>query len=75
LQWLSAFATPDTTAYRIQPGRGFEEAAAVFEADFAGVRVRDGWAPYRQFTAAQSSRQRRRKAEHVVRRATCLFAR
>jgi transposase len=52
LQWLWAFATPTTTVYRIQPGRGFEEAAAVLGADFAGVLVRDGWAPYRQFTAA-----------------------
>jgi transposase len=52
LQWLWAFATPDTTVYRIQPGRGFEEAAAVLGVDFAGVLVRDGWAPYRQFTAA-----------------------
>jgi transposase len=52
LQWLWVFATPATTVYRIQPGRGFEEAAAVLGADFAGVLVRDGWAPYRQFTAA-----------------------
>jgi len=52
LRWLWVFATPNTTVYRIQPGRGFEEAAAVLGADFAGVLVRDGWAPYRQFTAA-----------------------
>jgi transposase len=52
LQWLWAFATPEATVYRIQPGRGFDEAAAVLGADFAGVLVRDGWAPYRQFTAA-----------------------
>jgi transposase len=52
LQWLWAFATPTTTVYRIQPGRGFDEAAAVLGADFAGILVRDGWAPYRQFTAA-----------------------
>jgi transposase len=52
LQWLWVFATPDTTVYCIQPGRGFEEAAAVLGADFDGVLVRDGWAPYRQFTAA-----------------------
>ena len=52
LQWLWAFATPTTTVYRIQPGRGFAEAADVLGADFAGVLVRDGWAPYRQFTAA-----------------------
>ncbi len=52
LQWLWTFATPDTTVYRIQPGRGFDEAAAVLGGDFAGVLVRDGWAPYRRFTAA-----------------------
>jgi len=52
LQWLWAFATSDTTVYRIQPGRGFEEAATVLGADFPGVLVRDGWAPYRQFAAA-----------------------
>jgi transposase len=52
LQWLWAFATPDTTVYRIQPGRGFEEAAAVLGVDYGGVIVRDGWAPYRKFTQA-----------------------
>lgn len=52
LQWLWAFATRDTTIYRIQPGRGFDEAAAVLGSDFAGVLVRDGWAPYRQFIEA-----------------------
>jgi transposase len=52
LQWRWAFATSDTTVYRIQAGRGFAEAAAVLGADFDGVLVRDGWAPYRQFSAA-----------------------
>ena len=52
LQWLWAYVTPDTTVYRIQPGRGFEEAAAVLGADFRGILVRDGWAPYRRFTQA-----------------------
>lgn len=52
LQWLWAYATPDTTVYRIQAGRGFDEAATVLGADFAGVLIRDGWAPYRQFTEA-----------------------
>lgn len=52
LEWLWAFATPDTTVYAILPGRGFEEAAEVLGADYAGVLVRDGWAPYRRFTAA-----------------------
>jgi transposase len=52
LQWLWGFATPDPTVYAIQPGRGFEEAAAVLGANFDGVLVRDGWAPYRRFTHA-----------------------
>ena len=50
--WLWAFATPETTIYAIQPGRGFLQAAAILGADYAGVLVRDGWAPYRRFTAA-----------------------
>jgi transposase len=50
--WLWAFATPDTTTYAIEDGRGFAQAARMLGADYAGVLVRDGWAPYRQFTAA-----------------------
>ena len=50
--WLWAFATPETTVYAIQPGRGFTQAAGILGAEYAGVLVRDGWAPYRQFTAA-----------------------
>jgi len=52
LQWLWTVATPDTTVYAIQPGRGFDEAAALLGADYDGVIVRDGWAPYRKFTQA-----------------------
>jgi transposase len=52
LQWLWAAATPDTTVYAIQPGRGFAEAANLLGANFAGVLVRDGWAPYRRFEQA-----------------------
>jgi len=52
LAWLWVFATPDTTVYAILPGRGFEEAASILGPDCAGALVRDGWAPYRQFTAA-----------------------
>ena len=50
--WLWAFATPDTTTYAIEDGRGFAQAARMLGADYAGVLVRDGWAPYRQFTQA-----------------------
>jgi transposase len=52
LHWLWVAATPTTTVYAIQSGRGFDEAAALLGADFAGVLVRDGWAPYRQFAQA-----------------------
>jgi transposase len=52
LHWLWAFVTPDTTVYRIQDGRGFEEAATVLGPAFDGVLVRDGWAPYRRFRDA-----------------------
>jgi transposase len=52
LQWLWVAATPSTTVYAIQPGRGFDEAAALLGADFAGTLVRDGWAPYRHFEQA-----------------------
>ena len=52
LEWLWAAVTAETTVYRIQPGRGFEEAAALIGPDYPGVLVRDGWAPYRRFTAA-----------------------
>src|SRR5262249_2055571 len=38
--------------YAIQPGRGFAEAATMLGADFDGVLVRDGWAPYRRFEQA-----------------------
>jgi transposase len=50
--WLWAFATRDTTAYAIEDGRGFAQAARMLGADYAGVLQRDGWAPYRQFVHA-----------------------
>jgi transposase len=52
LQWLWVFATATTTVYAIQPGRGFEQAATILGAEFSGILVRDGWAPYRQFDQA-----------------------
>ena len=43
---------PDTTVYAICPGRGFDDALTVLKADFNGVLIRDGWAPYRCFDDA-----------------------
>jgi transposase len=52
LQWLWTATTPTTTVYAILAGRGYPEAATLLGEDFAGVIVRDGWAPYRRFTKA-----------------------
>lgn len=52
LAWLWAFATPQLTVYSIQDGRGFHEATRVLDADYDGVLIRDGWAPYRRFEHA-----------------------
>jgi transposase len=53
LQWLWVATTPLTTVYRIQPGRGLAQAAALIGHDYAGVLVRDGWQSYRQFAHAR----------------------
>lgn len=50
--WVWVAATPEATAYNVADGRGFEEATALVEADYHGVVVRDGWAPYRRYTKA-----------------------
>lgn len=52
LQWLWVFTTARVTIYAIQPGRGFDDAAQILGADFAGTLVRDGWGPYRRFQHA-----------------------
>ena len=50
--WLWTFATPEVTVYAILDGRGFQEAAGVLGAEYSGVLIRDGWAPYRRFEEA-----------------------
>ncbi|HVT61207.1 MAG TPA: transposase [Thermoanaerobaculia bacterium] len=56
LVWLWAFATETLTVYAIQPGRGFAQAATILGEDFAGILVRDAWAPYRQFEQAEHTK-------------------
>jgi len=53
LQWLWVFVSRSLTVYSIQPGRGFEQAALILGEEYAGILVRDGWAPYRAFACAQ----------------------
>jgi transposase len=50
--WLWAASCAEATAYWVADGRGFAEACEVIDADYAGVMVRDGWAPYRRFAKA-----------------------
>ena len=52
LWWLWVFVAPDVTVYAIQPGRGYPQAVAILGARYAGVLVRDGWAPYRKLRHA-----------------------
>jgi transposase len=50
--WLWAFVGAQVTVYRIAPGRGYQDAAAILGEGYAGVLERDGWAPYRRFEHA-----------------------
>lgn len=50
--WLWVATTEGATAYNVANGRGFEQACDLVDEDFDGVVVREGWAPYRRYTAA-----------------------
>jgi transposase len=50
--WLWVFTNQRQTVYHITPGRGFAEAKEVLGANYGGVIVADGWAPYRRFEEA-----------------------
>ncbi len=52
-RWLWVFVGEHVTVYLIAQGRGYEHAAEILGEDFSGVLERDGWAPYRRFTAAR----------------------
>ena len=50
--WLWVATCADATAYNVAEGRGFDQACDLVDGDYDGVIVRDGWAPYRRYTAA-----------------------
>jgi transposase len=50
--WLHVAATPHAVAYLVHRRRGFDAAAELLGADFAGTLTRDGWAAYRRFRLA-----------------------
>ena len=45
--WLWVFTAPGTTVYAISPRARVRRRAHGAGTDYAGVLVRDGWAPYR----------------------------
>ncbi len=51
--WLWTAATDTTTVYALAPSRGTGVVDRLLGLDYAGIVVRDGWAPYRQLTQAQ----------------------
>lgn len=52
LAWLHAFAAERITCYAIDPKRGALVAERILGADYAGVLIHDGWAPYDGFWRA-----------------------
>jgi transposase len=51
--WLHVFASKTATCYAIDESRGASVAEEILTADYAGVLVHDGWAPYDRFTKAR----------------------
>lgn len=45
--WLWVATCKDVTLFDVAYGRGFDQARELLDADYEGVLVRDGWAPYR----------------------------
>lgn len=50
--WLWVATSRTATAYRITKGRGYDDITPLLHAEFGGVLVRDGWAPYRKYEHA-----------------------
>jgi transposase len=52
LQWLHVAVSEQVTVYAILPGRGYEQSAVILGAEYGGILVHDGWAPYYRFQYA-----------------------
>jgi transposase len=71
--WLWVFVGDKVTVYDIAIGegaRGYDVAKEILGEDFAGVLVRDGWAPYRRFESATHQSC----LAHLLRRANEMIA-
>lgn len=64
--WLWVAATADATAYNVAGGRGFDQACDLVRDDYDGVIIRDGWGPYRNYSAATHQSC----VAHLLRRST-----
>lgn len=71
--WLHAFATADAVAYHIDRHRGFDAAAGVLGAGYAGVMTHDGWPPYLKFKDALHQLPNERFARHLWNNRVHLF--
>ncbi len=49
LQWLHVAVSAQVTVYAIRPGRGYEQSVVILGADYDGLLLHDGWAPYYRF--------------------------
>ena len=52
LYWLWVCVSVQVTVYAILPGRGFDQAASILDADYDGWLNHDGWAVYYRFIHA-----------------------
>ena len=50
--WVWIATTPDVTIYTVAPGRSFDDATVLVDADFDGILVHDGWIVYHHYTQA-----------------------
>lgn len=74
LQWLHVAVTDTAVLYRIEPGRGFDQAALLIGTDYRGFLVHDGWAPCDKFEHAihgTCNAHLLRRCHHLLETAKC----
>ena len=64
LAWLHGFVSSTSTAYVVDPGRDHQPAEHILGLDYAGILIRDGWAPYDRFEKAAHQQCN----QHILRR-------
>jgi len=69
-RWLWVYVGTHVTVYDIATGRGYDEASQILGEGYSGILCRDGWAPYRRFSAATHQTC----LAHLLRRANEMIA-